>query len=385
MSEITGLPIKAPLQKKIMDRVQMKDFLTATLHHEYTPEDIHVQEAALKAFGIVPSDFDLARFLVTLFTEQAAGVYDPHTKTMYIASWVEPDMQEMVLSHELTHALEDQNFDLDTFLHGARHDDDATSARQAVAEGHATAAMMQDKLGSVPLVALPSLGPVMDQAMHLQMQEYPAFSSAPFFFRFEMLFPYSQGSAFIQAGLKRGGWQQLNRLFTEPPLTTREVFDPAVYYDHQPQPRVDLPHPPALGGAGTLRLLGGNVMGELGYYSLLGQLVSEQEAQRVGPNWRADHYLIYENARSHGYILVSRTLWADRETSRTFFRDYLAILAHKYPGLAPDPEPDADTFLASASNGQVIVLRRGSECLWAEGLPAGKADAVRQWLESMSR
>src|SRR5205809_433150 len=82
-------------------------------------------------------------------TEQVAGFYDPHTKTMNMADWIPPEMQSMVLSHELTHALQDQNYDLDKFLHAARDNDDATSARQAIVEGHAMAAMMQHALGQV--------------------------------------------------------------------------------------------------------------------------------------------------------------------------------------------------------------------------------------------
>ena len=48
-------------------------------------------------------------------------------------------------------------------------------------------------------------------------------------------------------------------------------------------------------------------MGELGYYSLVGQLISEDEAKRVAPEWRGDRYLVYENAEKHQYALVART------------------------------------------------------------------------------
>ncbi len=383
MSEITGLPIKAPLQRKIIDRAQMKEFLTTTLHRENSPHDIHVQEAALKAFGIVSSDFDLSKFLVTLYTEQAAGVYDLYTKTMYIASWVEPDMQETVLAHELTHALEDQSFDLKKLLHGARDSDDATSARQALSEGHATAAMMQHMLGSMSLAEVPSVAPLMDQALH-QMKDYPVFTSAPFFFRYQALFPYSQGAGFVQAGIKRGGWQELVRVFQNPPSTTREIFDPPAYYDHEPQDRVKLPHPPALSGAKDLSFLAENAMGELGYYALLGQLISEEEAKKVVPSWRADHYLVYENSRTHRYTLISRTRWGNSESALAFFRSYLTILKTKYPGLTPDQHSGEDLFLASAANGQIVVMRRGADCVWAEGVPPAKSDSVRQWLEALA-
>ncbi len=383
LSQITGLPIKAPLQKKIIDRAQMKEFLTTTLHRENSPHDIHVQEATLKAFGVVSNDFDLSKFLVTLYTEQAAGVYDLYTKTMYIASWVEPDMQETVLAHELTHALEDQNFDLERFLHGARENDDATSARQALSEGHATAAMMQHMLGPVPLAEAEAVAPLMDQALH-QMQDYPVYTSAPFFFRYQALFPYSQGAGFVQAGLKRGGWQELVRVFRDPPSTTRAIFDPAAYFNHERQDRVELPHPAALSSAKDLSFLAENDMGELGYYALFGQLISEEEAKKVAPGWRADHYLVYENSRTHGYTLISRTQWASSEAALAFFRSYITILNRKYPGLRSDPRSGEDLFLAAAANGEIVVMRRGADCLWAEGIPSAKAESIRQWLEGLA-
>ena len=76
---------------------------------------------------------------------------------MFIADWVPPELQAMTLSHELTHALQDQNWDLESYLHAARDDDDATAARQAVVEGYATAAMMQQATGGAEsgAIALP--------------------------------------------------------------------------------------------------------------------------------------------------------------------------------------------------------------------------------------
>ncbi len=131
MSELTGLPIKSSLKKQVISRAEVEKYLAENLHVEMTPQEIHIQEATLRAFGLVSPDFNLEKFLISFYTEQAAGFYDPHRKTMFIADWVEPDMQRLVLAHELTHALQDQNFDLEKFLKAVRPDDDASNARQA--------------------------------------------------------------------------------------------------------------------------------------------------------------------------------------------------------------------------------------------------------------
>ena len=403
MSEITGLPIKAPLKKQIVGRAEIKDYLTQNLKEEYTPRELHQQEAMLQAFGLVSSDFDLGKFLVTFYTEQAAGVYDPRRKTMLIADWVGEDMQKLVLAHELTHALQDQNFDLQQFLHAVRDDDDSTSARQAIVEGHATAAMMQEMIKPASLATLPSLQPLMGMMIQRPMAQFPAFSSAPFFFRFSALFPYSEGIGFMQAGLQRGGWTGLSRVFSRPPSTTKEIFEPGIYFGQtgltglaivgsvraSPPPakitlaKIPLPRPEPLSAIPGLSFLAENVMGELGYYCLLGQLISEEEAKKLAPGWLADRYLLYENPGTRRYALVARTRWASSETALAFFRDYHTLLGKKFAELAPDLRSGADVFVGRAASGQVILVRKGDECRWAEGVPAAQADAILKWLQSL--
>jgi hypothetical protein len=383
MSRITGLPIKAPLKKLVLSRPEIRKYLEESLREEYTPEEIRTQEAVLKAFGLVTPEFDLEKFLIAFYTEQAAGAYDPRHKTMFIADWITPEMQRLVLAHELTHALQDQNFDLVKFLHAERSNDDATNARQAVMEGHATAAMLQRMLGPVNLASIPSLEPLLASMVNQQMAEFPAFTSAPYFFRLQALFPYAQGMGFMYSGLQRGGWKTLNELFVRPPEATKEIFDPSFYYDSKILPAISLDRPPPLERISGLQVLTGNTFGELGYYSLLGQFISEDEAKALATGWLGDRYILYEDPANSQFVLVARTRWASPETALAFFRDYHTVLGKKYPGLTPDQRSSTDLFVGTASHGQVILLRQGAECLWAEGVPAEKTDAMVDWLHSL--
>jgi hypothetical protein len=292
----------------------------------------------------------------------------------------------MVLAHELTHALQDQSYDLEKFLKATRDDDDASAARQAVVEGHATAAMIQEMIAPMKLEVMPSLEPLMAPIIQQQLEEFPAFTKAPFFFRFQALFPYIEGIGFMQHGLQAGGWKRLNSLFDDPPHTTKEIFQPEVYFEKQPLPKVSLPQPAALSGVHGLSFLDENIMGEMGYYALLGQLISEDEAKAVTPSWLADRYLLYEKSDAgqdkKQYALVSQTRWSSAESAQAFFRDYHSILAHKYPELAPDPRSTSDQFIGKANNGQIVMVRKDADCLWAEGVPAAQAEAVLNWLKS---
>ncbi len=383
MSLMTGLPIKGSLNKQVVSRPEVEKYITQNMHDEMTPAQIHAQEALARALGVVPSDFSLEKFVVKLLTEQAAGFYDPKRKTMFIADWVAPEMQGMTLSHELTHALQDQNYDLDSYMHGARDDDDASAARQAVVEGYATAAMFQEATGGADLGKLPDLAPLLSALIPQMDEASPELSKAPYFFRVQLLFPYIQGMGFIQAGLQRGGWKDVNVLFERPPQSTKEIFEPEIYFNHQALAKVELTRPPALELSAGLRFLTENSLGELGYYALLGQFISEDEAKALSPAWLADRYLLYEQSGGNGYVLVARTRWASSEQARVFFRDYHSILANKYSDITTSKRSSPDEFIGSAASGAVFLLRKDDECVWAEGVPAAKSETMLEWLRAL--
>ena len=125
-------------------------------------------------------------------------------------------------------------------------------------------------------------------------------------------------------------------------------------------------------------------MGELGYYALLGEFISEAEARSVSQGWEADRYVVYENAAAKRYALVARTRWSSPETSLAFFRDYHSILARKYAELSPDSEFRPGPLYRLDRAGSVILLRENDECLWAEGVPQPEVDSMLTYLRSQS-
>src|SRR2546422_6523227 len=195
--------------------------------------------------------------------------------------------------------------------------------------------MMQYLIQPARLTDLPSLQPLIDQVVHQQMAEFPAFSSAPFFFRFEALFPYSQGMTFIEQGLSQGGWGKLNTLFASPPTTTKEIFEPEVYFEKKVPPKATLTRPTVLDRNPGLSFLTENSLGELGYYALIGQFITEEEAKAVAPGWsgRSEEHTSELQSRLH---LVCRLLLEKKKklslrNSRSYyvktFRNQLTILS----------------------------------------------------------
>ena len=92
-------------------------------------------EEVLKLLGLIEPGRRPAHVSASVFGEGVAGYYDPRSKRLRIVSGTTPDaLSEMVLAHELTHALEDQRFGLAV---SEGETDDAALARLALVEGTA--------------------------------------------------------------------------------------------------------------------------------------------------------------------------------------------------------------------------------------------------------
>src|SRR5689334_5718796 len=114
-SELRELPILKPVKSGAQSRAEIERMIIRNLDDDTTPAQMHAAEMTLKAFGLAPQDFSYRPFLIKLLTEQVAGYYDPKAQQFYLADWIELEGQKPVMAHELTHALQDQHFNLKRF------------------------------------------------------------------------------------------------------------------------------------------------------------------------------------------------------------------------------------------------------------------------------
>src|SRR5215472_17509309 len=115
-SKDSSLPIKRDIKRRLASREEVVTYLKKNMAEDKDVKRLRRTELVLKKFGLLPKDFDLQTFLVSLLEEQVAGYYDSKTKTVNLPDWVVPELQRPVLAHELTHALQDQSFGLDKWL-----------------------------------------------------------------------------------------------------------------------------------------------------------------------------------------------------------------------------------------------------------------------------
>src|ERR1700761_207314 len=114
-SEHSKLPIRHEVKRRLTTREAVEKSLVEKMKDDKDAKRMERSEIFLKKFGLLDRDFQLQPFLLQLLREQIAGYYDAKTKTVNLLDWIEPDAQKPVLAHELTHALQDQHLDLDSW------------------------------------------------------------------------------------------------------------------------------------------------------------------------------------------------------------------------------------------------------------------------------
>src|SRR5881398_1102322 len=124
VSEDSKLPIQHKIKRKLVDRDTVEKDLTERLKNDEDSQRMEHAELVLKKFGFLPHDFHLRQFFIGMMREQVAGYYNVKDQTVYLLDWIEPAAQRAILAHELTHALQDQNFHLEKWNKAPGENDD---------------------------------------------------------------------------------------------------------------------------------------------------------------------------------------------------------------------------------------------------------------------
>jgi hypothetical protein len=332
MSKILSLPIKEPLKKTLRSKQEVRDYLIREDKEDKKDAERYADDKTLEAFGLIPKGFPLDSFMLDVLTDQVAGLYDPKAKEFYIADWIPADEQRTVMSHELTHALEDQSFHIDGWIKAARPNDDAELARDAVSEGSAMAAMVDYEMldQKVSVRDVPDVTLLIRAGALSEMDKDPNLAKAPLYIRDELLFPYLAGTGFTQEFLKaHTGWQDLHLIFQNPPVSTQQIIHPDLYLHGVKPEVVSLPEWKGV-VPGDWKLLEENTMGEFGVEEILKQLLDENRAELLAPAWKGDRYAVFEDAKTKSTPLVFRLALDNPDDAAHFFGQYSEALEHKY-------------------------------------------------------
>jgi hypothetical protein len=318
VEKIRGLRFRAVPKPVSVSASQAREEGLEDLDRSYPPERRRADEEVLKLLGLIEPDVSLRDVTATTFSQGVAGYYDPRSKRLRIVRGTATGTQvvnEMVLAHELDHALEDQRFGL--AVDDAAGSDDASLARLALVEGSATALMYryvqrtfstEETLGGLLGAAFADTG------------------SLPPYLEAQLVWPYTGGQQFVEALLSRAGgrWDLVNladRL--KPPVSTEQVLHPEKWV------RSEAPVPVRLRvgrilGARYERTVAGR-SGELQTREMLASGGGGGSSEAAA-GWGGDRYELWEHRDRGGClapcrsqsVLVMRWVWDTPRDRREF-------------------------------------------------------------------
>jgi hypothetical protein len=362
-SELRELSILKAVKSGAQSRTEIEQMIVRNLDSDTTPAEMHAAEVLLRAFGLAPRDFAYRAFLVKLLTEQVAGYYDPKAQQFYLADWIELDGQKPVMAHELTHALQDQHFNLKRFEKWPKGDSDAELAAHALIEGDATLAMTI-YMSKNPLVALAFI-----RSLGAQEASSEQFKQAPRALRESLLFPYEEGSTWATQLYKRGGWEMVSQAFTKLPQSSEQILHADKYFVYEAPQKLALPDFRFTLGPYWKRI-DYDVNGEWGYYLILDEFLNDSsESKQASAGWGGDRFALYETGKPNEYFIAQLTAWDTPADAREFFDAYAKRTSKRYPDaretLATDQRMEWQT-----GSGAVALEMRGTRIAIVEGVPS---------------
>ena len=331
VAAIRRLEWRRPVNFQVSDRATIRRFAQASLDREMAPDQWAAYQALLQHCGLLPAGVDLRDLVVRLYAEQVAGYYEPARKTFYLADWLPRLIQRAVVAHEATHALQDQHYDLVDWMAEVAPTEDGALARAAVIEGDAMVAMLAYLLG--PMGArpegLPDVGQLLAGETGVVGQGFPTFAAAPPALQRLFLFPYVEGSAFVQAGLRHGGWAAIDSLYADPPASTEQILHPERYWETR-----DLPRPAELpAGVPGAPWISGS-WGEVGIQIILAAALADTTTVRdAARGWDGDRYALYRRDGAPP-ALAWTLLWDTPGDAERFARAYSQAAVRRFPGPA---------------------------------------------------
>ncbi|HZS26550.1 MAG TPA: hypothetical protein VFB76_04925 [Candidatus Angelobacter sp.] len=401
-SQDTGLPIKKKVKRAIISREQVEKYVGEKFENDADRIRFERSELVQKKFGLLPRDFDLHSFLIKLLMEQVAGFYDEKTKTMNLLDWNSPDMQRPVMAHELTHALQDQSFDLEKM---SKHDEDIekkglkdldelirndedSTCRSAVMEGQAMIVLIDYVLApsNESVQKMPKVVDMMQASMD-KSKDSPVFDSAPLLLQEELAFPYRQGMKFIRDLLVAGGKQLAYKgVLERMPQTTREIMEPQEYLAGRRVPPLLLPNLDFL--KKDYEPFDAGAVGELDVNILLRIYADKTVADRLTPEWRGGAYYAAgkkgakppdKNSTAHvGLYYISK--WATPEAAKDFATFYAAALPKRYQSLQKvSSNSTADgRYEFKSSDGPIFIQQTGNMVVAVESFDEDTAKKLMQ-------
>jgi hypothetical protein len=354
-SKDTGFAKQGPVKRQLVGRESVEAYFAQELPKQ-AEEGLARSELVLKKFGLLAPDFELKNYLVKSTVRQLGGFYNPRDKTMYLLNWVPLELQRPVMAHELTHALQDQNYDLSRLLQSAPRaaaqagnpgsmavrgtdEDEHSLASRALIEGQAMVVFLDYMLRPTghTLAGSPDALGLLSGALE-NYESAVTLHDAPRILRESAMFPYREGLAFEVELLRRGGKPMaFAGAFARTPTNTHQILHPDAYLANSATPSVSIPDiRPVLGDG--FELFDSGTIGALDTRIMVREYGRENDRYTVAAQWDGGSYVAVKRAgvarqkltpADISLFYVSR--WKTEQAAERFAYLYKSALSKREP------------------------------------------------------
>ena len=377
-SQDSGMPKHAVVKRQLVSKADVEKFASGRLAKEEFTQRFAQEELSMKKIGFLPREFNLRQFLVKSTGQEVAGYYDEETKSISLLNWVPADRQEPILAHELTHALQDQNYDLRKWMKAAvkpaakgsntsdSGNDDGATARKAVVEGQAMVVYVDYILAPMHrnLIDTPDLIYQMEEPAVKAVQDSQMLHDAPMILRESGSFAYNEGLIFEGELLHKGGQKMaFAGAFARPPRNSHEVLQPEAYIGGEKLPPVAVPDLTSiLGGQYDIYDSGG--IGQLDVRAYLKQFGERKVANDVSGAWQGGAYVTFHHkdktasegsATTADLALLYVSRWKTSQAAEHFARFYASAVAQRYHTATVQSIPPCTGSNCPVSSAQILT------------------------------
>jgi hypothetical protein len=276
---VRGLRYLHPVEVELVEGEAFEERLLEQAVQERA--EAETTERVLGALGLIDDDVDVAAVVESYLADAVLGFYDARTDALVVRGADTTPYVRTVLVHELTHALDDQHFELDRPALDTA-DDESGLAFSGLVEGNAV---------RVETLYRRSLDEADQEQAAEEERDFAAgidASGVPAFVADLISFPYLAGPAFVDALVDSGGERRVDAAFGSPPTTSESVLDPEGYLAGEVV--VGVPTPPAEGP-----VIDQGVLGEWPIVMILSAELDPGEAQDAAVGWAGDAYVAWSD------------------------------------------------------------------------------------------
>ena len=368
VAQTRGRPFRQPVPVRFLSDADFREAIAGEGGEptEEQAESLDVSTAQLRALDLIGPEVDLAAEADRLIGEGTLAYYDSEADSITIRGEELDAMTEVSVVHELTHAWQDQYFDLDR-IDG---DDDVLAATlRTVVEGDAT--VVEDRF-------IETFSDAELQEYERRLEDVTAsvtdgLAEVPDIIQSIFVSPYVIGPGLVRVLDAEGGNATVDEALADPPSSEMETLQPERYLAGDGP--VVIGAPALVAGQEELDTA---PFGALSLLVTLAQRLEPQRALAVVDGWAGDSAITYRDGDRR--CVVVAVIGVDADATETFVGAFGDWAAAGPAGAASVERGDSTATLRSCEVDQTPAVV-GEPARLALQYVALRLDVFRQVLE----